>query len=138
MDCNSQVLSGRQEPSFSAQISVEIFKSAFSFTGLGVVLAYLSLIAGLHFILPAKKVSGTQLKDGSKLTYRMNALFVFGITYTSALVLAGLRVYAPELAVINLAWAAEHFLELATATVLICVAMSGNSEMMLMHRTFMS
>lgn len=70
----------------------------------------------LHLLLPGKRVQGPPLADGSgrRLEYKLNAGSVFGLLYGAALLLS----FGSDGA-LDLAWAADNFLPLATASVIL-------------------
>jgi Delta14-sterol reductase len=78
-------------------------------------LGWFCLVLALHLVLPGKYALGAPLPDGSgrRLRYKLNAAPVFFLVYGAALVLSF------GLGALDLAWAADNFLPLATASVIL-------------------
>lgn len=78
-------------------------------------LGWFLLVLLLHVLLPGKQALGAPLPDGSgrRLKYKLNAFYVFAVTYGAAFVLSF------GFDALDLGWAADNFLPLATASVLL-------------------
>lgn len=68
-----------------------------SLTLVGLYLAWIALQAMLFHWLPGRPAEGAPLPDGSRLEYRLNGLFAFGITLGLAAVGAGSGILSPTL-----------------------------------------
>ncbi|KXZ54584.1 hypothetical protein GPECTOR_4g649 [Gonium pectorale] len=84
-------------------------------------LAYLAWFFGLallHLLLPGQRVEGVLLPNGKRLTYKLNAFRLFGLTYGAALYFG---FYTRQL---DLGWLYDNYAPLLTASVLFSAALS--------------
>ena len=98
-----------------------------SWEAAAVVLGWFALQALLFLWLPGPMVAGAALRDGSHLTYSMNGHLAFWISLT--VVCLGSPVLGADgglvaLKPLPLAWCYDHYLELASASIVISVAIS--------------
>jgi len=90
----------------------------FSLEACQVVMGWLALCVGLHVILPGKRLEGVQLPDGSRLTYKLNAMSVF--VAIGVLTAAGVHT-----STVDLTWVPRNFTALLTAATAFAFAMSA-------------
>ncbi|KAF6264906.1 sterol reductase [Scenedesmus sp. NREL 46B-D3] len=76
------------------------------------VTGWFGLVLLLHLLLPGQLASGVQLPNKQRLTYKLNALFVFVVTYGTAAALSF------GLGVLDLGWIPRNFIPLTTAAVI--------------------
>ena len=98
-----------------------------SWEAAAVVLGWFVLQALLFLVLPGPMVPGAALQDGSRLTYPMNGHLAFWISL--GLVCLGRPVLGADgglvaLQPLPLAWCYEHYVELASASVVLSLAIS--------------
>ena len=98
-----------------------------SWEAAAVVLGWFVLQALLFLVLPGPMVPGAALQDGSRLTYPMNGHLAFWISL--GLICLGRPVLGADgglvaLQPLPLAWCYEHYVELASASVVLSLAIS--------------
>ncbi|KAI8466239.1 MAG: sterol reductase [Monoraphidium minutum] len=91
----------------------------YTHAAMAAVAGWFGLVLLLHVLLPGRRAQGVVLPDGSRLTYKLNALPVFLLTYGSALVLGDFG-----LGLLDLTWPAANFVPLLTAAILFSSALA--------------
>ncbi|KAI9027873.1 putative ERG24-C-14 sterol reductase [Hyaloraphidium curvatum] len=82
-------------------------------------IGWLAYMVALWFVLPGKWIEGIELRDGSRLKYKINAWPTFVVTM--ALIPAVVYLYGLG----PLVWIADHYVGLATASVLYSFAQAA-------------
>lgn len=82
-----------------------------------VFLAWIAYTIVLHLLLPGERVEGIVLKNGKKLTYKLNSLLCLCVTLVLAFVLSF------GLGVLDLGWVFDNFIPFVTASIIISYSM---------------
>jgi len=95
----------------------------YTHAAMAAALGWFALVLALHLLLPGTYAQGAPLPDGSgrTLRYKLNASSCFVVLYGSALALSAGGLGGASF---DLGWAADNFLPLATASVLLSTALS--------------
>lgn len=82
---------------------------------------WISILIGLWFFLPGKRVEGLPLRDGSSLEYRMNGLKAMVVIFSGII---SVFLIDPETGISGALWLCNHLLEITSAALTTAILLS--------------
>ncbi|CAG8663477.1 11279_t:CDS:2, partial [Gigaspora rosea] len=92
--------------------------SLFDLTAFFAYIIYLAYLIVLYYLIPGHWVEGTQLRDGSKLKYKVNGFYSMTLTIILIIIILNTKGYEPFLFI------DEHFIGLITSSIIVAFVLS--------------